>query len=85
VLAGELAVARGDHAEAFAHYDGIMRRYAKIAGNPNAGRFMAPKTALGVRLRNRFLRSRAFDWMRAYGDDAANDIDLEDYPASDGT
>ena len=45
VLAGVLAVADGDHQAAYARYDEIMRRYAKIAGNSNAGRFMAPKTA----------------------------------------
>src|SRR6201999_46500 len=33
VLAGELARAGGDHTIAFARYDEIMRRYARIAGN----------------------------------------------------
>jgi len=47
VLAGELAVADGDHTTAYARYDAIMRRYAKIAGNTNTGRFLAPKTAMG--------------------------------------
>jgi 2-polyprenyl-6-methoxyphenol hydroxylase-like FAD-dependent oxidoreductase len=81
VLAGELAVAGGDHTVAYARYDEIMRRYAKIAGHSNAGRFMAPKTALGIRARNWFLGSRAFSLMTKYGDKAANDIDLADYPA----
>jgi 2-polyprenyl-6-methoxyphenol hydroxylase-like FAD-dependent oxidoreductase len=81
VLAGELAVAGGDHTTAYARYDEIMRRYAKIAGNSNAGRFMAPKTAWGVRARNWFLGSRTFGLMMKYGDKAANDIDLVDYPA----
>jgi 2-polyprenyl-6-methoxyphenol hydroxylase-like FAD-dependent oxidoreductase len=80
VLAGELAVADGDHAAAYARYDEIMRRYAKIAGNSNAGRFMAPKTAWGIRGRNWLLGSRAFSLMMKYGDKAANDIDLADYP-----
>jgi 2-polyprenyl-6-methoxyphenol hydroxylase-like FAD-dependent oxidoreductase len=84
VLAGELAVADGDHVAAYARYDEIMRRYAKIAGNSNAGRFMAPKTAWGIRGRNWLLGSRAFGLMMKYGDKAANDIDLADYPALAG-
>jgi 2-polyprenyl-6-methoxyphenol hydroxylase-like FAD-dependent oxidoreductase len=81
VLAGELAVADGDHETAYARYDEIMRRYAKIAGNTNTGRFLAPKTAVGIRARNWFLGSRAFSLMTKFGDKAANDIDLADYPA----
>ena len=84
VLAGELAVADGDHEAAYARYDEIMRRYAKIAGNSNAGRFMAPRTAWGIRGRNWLLGSRAFGLMMKYGDKAANDIDLADYPALAG-
>ena len=81
VLASELAVADGDHTAAYARYDEIMRRYAKIAGNTNTGRFLAPRTAWGIRARNWFLGSRAFSLMVKYGDNAANDIDLADYPA----
>jgi hypothetical protein len=64
--------------------DEIMLRYAKIAGNSDAGRFMAPKTAWGIRGRNWLLGSRAFGLMMRYGDKAANDIDLADYPALAG-
>jgi 2-polyprenyl-6-methoxyphenol hydroxylase-like FAD-dependent oxidoreductase len=81
VLAGELAVAGGDHTVAYARYNEIMRRYAKIAGQSNAGRFLAPRTALGLRARNWFLGSRAFDLMMRYVDNASNDIELQDYPA----
>jgi 2-polyprenyl-6-methoxyphenol hydroxylase-like FAD-dependent oxidoreductase len=84
VLAGELALASGDHTVAYARYDQIMRRYAKVAGNTNTGRFLAPKTALGIRARNWFLGSRAFSLMMKYGDNAANDIDLAEYPALAG-
>ena len=84
VLAGELAVADGDHEAAYARYDEIMRRYAKIAGNSNAGRFMAPKTAWGIRGRNWLLGSRAFGLMMRHADKAANDIDLADYPTLAG-
>jgi hypothetical protein len=61
-----------------------MGRYAKIAGNGNAGRFMAPKTACGIRGRNWLLGSRALGLMMRYGDKAANDIDLGDCPALAG-
>ncbi|MEV0245140.1 FAD-dependent monooxygenase [Nocardia sp. NPDC050712] len=81
VIAGELALAAGDHAAAFARYDEIMRRYAKIAGNANAGKFLAPRTARGIKLRNWFLGSRMFALMSKFGDNAATDIDLRDYPA----
>lgn len=81
VLAGELAAAGGDHTAAYARYNEIVRRYAKIAGNSNTGRFLAPKTAWGIRARNWFLGSRAFNLMAKYADSAANDIDLADYPA----
>jgi 2-polyprenyl-6-methoxyphenol hydroxylase-like FAD-dependent oxidoreductase len=81
VLAGEVATADGDHTVAYARYNEIMRRYAKIAGQSNAGRFLAPRTALGIRARNWFLGSRAFDLMMKYADHAANDIELQDYPS----
>jgi len=81
VLAGELAVAAGDHTVAYARYNEIMLRYAKIAGRSNAGRFLAPRTALGLRGRNWFLGSRSFDLMMKYVANASNDIELRDYPS----
>jgi 2-polyprenyl-6-methoxyphenol hydroxylase-like FAD-dependent oxidoreductase len=81
VLAGELAVADGDHTIAYARYNQVMRRYAKIAGRSNAGRFLAPRTALGIRARNWFLGSPAFNLMLKYASNAANDIELQDYPS----
>ncbi|GAB2643401.1 FAD-dependent monooxygenase [Nocardia goodfellowii] len=80
VLAGELALADGEHTAAFARYDEIMRRYAKIASNSHAGKFLAPRTARGIKLRNWFLGSRMFALMSKFGDNAANDIDLRNYP-----
>ncbi|MET8648344.1 FAD-dependent monooxygenase [Nocardia aurea] len=79
VIAGELAL-HDDHTVAFANYDAIMRRYAKIAGRSNAGRFLAPKTGYGIALRNRFLESPLWRLMSKYSDDASNDIELRDYP-----
>lgn len=81
VLAGELAVADGEHTAAFDRYNRIMKGYAKIAGNSNAGRFLAPKTARGIRMRNWFLGSSMLTLMQKYADRATNDIDLLDYPA----
>ncbi|MFI6170118.1 FAD-dependent monooxygenase [Nocardia sp. NPDC051052] len=84
VIAGELAVANGDYTVAFARYNEIMKGYAKIMGNSNAGRFLAPKTAHGIKLRNWFFGSRMFTMMAKYADKAANDIDLRDYPTMVG-
>ncbi|MFD6351171.1 FAD-dependent monooxygenase [Nocardia tengchongensis] len=81
VLAGELAVADGDHTVAFARYEDIMKRYMRKADDARPGPFLAPKTALGLRFRNWFLGSRAFDMMLKYADSAKNDIELRDYPA----
>ncbi|MEV6278061.1 FAD-dependent monooxygenase [Nocardia sp. NPDC051832] len=81
VVAGELALADGDHTVAFERYTEIMRRYAKIAKNTSAGRFFAPRTGRGIKFRNWFLGSRMFALMTRFGDKAANDIDLKDYPA----
>ncbi|MGW0050229.1 FAD-dependent monooxygenase [Nocardia cyriacigeorgica] len=80
VLAGELALADGDHTVAFARYDEIMRRYNKIAGSSNPARFLAPKTAFGIRARDWFLNSPLFALMVKLGDKGANDIELRDYP-----
>jgi 2-polyprenyl-6-methoxyphenol hydroxylase-like FAD-dependent oxidoreductase len=80
VLAGELATADGDHAAGYARYDEIMGQYVKTTSFSNVGRFMAPKTGWGIRGRNWLLGSRAFGLMMKYGDKAANDIDLADYP-----
>ncbi|WP_280232251.1 FAD-dependent monooxygenase [Nocardia cyriacigeorgica] len=80
VLAGELALADGDHTAAYPRYDEIMRRYNQIAGASNPGRFLAPKTRFGIRVRDWFLNSPLFGLMIRFGDKGANDIDLRDYP-----
>lgn len=84
VIAGELALADGDYPVAFANYNAIMKRYAKIAGNSNAGKFLAPRTARGIKMRNWFLHSWMWNLMLKYADNAANDIDLRDYPTLAG-
>jgi 2-polyprenyl-6-methoxyphenol hydroxylase-like FAD-dependent oxidoreductase len=52
VLAGELALAGGDHTLAFARFEERFRDYASVAEKVNAGRILAPRTRLGLRLRN---------------------------------
>ncbi|RJO75892.1 FAD-dependent oxidoreductase [Nocardia panacis] len=80
ILAGELAVAGGEYTTAFARYDEIMLGYTKLADSSNAGRFFAPKTALGIRFRNWFLGSKGMDLMVRMAAKSKN-IELVDYPA----
>lgn len=58
VLAGELALAGGDHRTAFAEYENRIRSFAKgcqkISGN--AGPFFAPPTERRIRNRDRMYR-----------------------------
>ncbi|WP_433352427.1 FAD-dependent monooxygenase [Microtetraspora malaysiensis] len=80
VLAGELAEAGGDHRVAFRRYEEGFRDYAKIAKNGNAGRFLAPRTRRGIRMRNRLFRSGVlFSLMMKMTDKYATDITLKDY------
>jgi 2-polyprenyl-6-methoxyphenol hydroxylase-like FAD-dependent oxidoreductase len=53
-LAGELAAAGGDHAVAFARYQGLMAAFARGAqqGGDTTGKFLAPRTASGLRVRD---------------------------------
>lgn len=85
VLAGELAAAGGDYAVAFPRYQEMMKRYAKLADNANPGAFLAPKTKLGLRFRNWFLHSWAFDKMVQTAEKSKNAIDLKNYPEIVGT
>lgn len=83
VLAGELDAAGGDHGRAFARYDTLMHRYAKVARSGNAGPFLAPPTRLRLRLRNAMFTNRlAYRVMMRMTDAFATDIDLPDYPNS---
>ncbi|GAB2592545.1 FAD-dependent monooxygenase [Microlunatus antarcticus] len=81
VLAGELARAGGDHTVAFARYE-EFRRYARVSQKVNAGRLLAPRTRLGMRLRNLlFSVSFLFTPLMRLTDRFATDIELEDYAA----
>jgi 2-polyprenyl-6-methoxyphenol hydroxylase-like FAD-dependent oxidoreductase len=78
VLAGELQ--RGGHEAAFRRYTELMRGYAKVNKNANAGRFLAPRTRRGLWLRNRLFRwSFLFGVMVKMTDRFATDIALPDY------
>ena len=81
VLAGELAAAGGDHQRAFARYDTLMRRYAKVARSGSAGPFMAPRSPARLRLRNLMFTNRlAYRTMMRMTNAFATDIDLPEYP-----
>ncbi|WP_406374641.1 FAD-dependent monooxygenase [Streptomyces sp. NBC_00647] len=86
VLAGELALADGDHRTAFAEYETRIRDFAKgcqkISGN--AGPFFAPATERRIRSRDlvyRLLSSRLLaGFFKKLTEKAATGIELRDYP-----
>jgi 2-polyprenyl-6-methoxyphenol hydroxylase-like FAD-dependent oxidoreductase len=82
VLAGELAAADGDHAAAFRRYEDRMRDYAQRCqqGGDRTGKFLAPGSAFGLRVRNGLLGNRfLLALMLKVGKDITNKIDLPDY------
>ncbi|MFF1730986.1 FAD-dependent monooxygenase [Streptomyces sp. NPDC058247] len=87
VLAGELALARGDHRTAFAAYEAQIGDFAKgcqkISGN--AGPFFAPPTERKIRSRDRMYRLLGSRLMAGFfkrlTEKAATALDLKDYPA----
>lgn len=86
VLAGELAAANGDHTLAFARYENRIRDYAAQCqrGARSVGSFMAPRTRLGVYLRNRMLQLAYLlpgrGMMERIAMQRANGITFGDYP-----
>lgn len=82
VLAGELALADGDHDRALARFEERFRGYASISEKVNAGRVLAPRTRLGLRLRNLAFSTMALatPLLRLLERPAA-DLDLPDYEA----
>lgn len=83
VLAGELAAAQGDHALAYSRYQALLRDYARRCqkGGDTTGRFLAPPSAMAIRLRNGLLNRRFFmNLMLKMADDRTNNINLPDYP-----
>jgi 2-polyprenyl-6-methoxyphenol hydroxylase-like FAD-dependent oxidoreductase len=84
VLAGELDRCAGDVATAFARYEALLRPFlaAKQATAVRLASSFAPKTAIGVRVRDavtRLLRTPAVaDYV--IGRDLRDDLVLPDYP-----
>ncbi|MEU6742646.1 FAD-dependent monooxygenase [Streptosporangium sandarakinum] len=82
VLAGELALAGGDHRAGFRGYEELLRGYAKVAGKGDAGGFLAPATRGRIRMRNWMFRRRfLLTLMLKTTDWFATDIELKDYPS----
>ncbi|MEV4638810.1 FAD-dependent monooxygenase [Actinoplanes sp. NPDC049548] len=81
-LAGELAAAGGDHTVAFPRYEKLVGDFARRAqrGGNTTGRFLAPRTAHGIRMRNWLHNQQWFLGMvmKIAGDRSAK-IDLPAY------
>ncbi|MEU7740552.1 FAD-dependent monooxygenase [Nonomuraea sp. NPDC049158] len=82
VLAGELAVANGDHRVAFQRYEEGFREYAKVSEKGNAGPWLAPPSKGRIKMRNwMFKVSFMLKLMMKMADDFAENITLKDYPS----
>ncbi|GAA3916977.1 FAD-dependent monooxygenase [Actinoplanes auranticolor] len=85
-LAGELAAAGGDHTVAFPRYEARISRFARRAqrGGAGAGRFLAPKTAHGLAVRN-WLHNREWFMKLTYrvAGDRSGGIDLPAYEVAE--
>jgi 2-polyprenyl-6-methoxyphenol hydroxylase-like FAD-dependent oxidoreductase len=84
VLAGEIAVAAGDHRAAFASYEAKLRGYANQCQKlpPGALRGFLPRTRTAIRLRNQSMRmatARPWRGLVAKAFQKADAITLEDY------
>jgi hypothetical protein len=72
--------ANGDYRIAYERYESQFRGYAKVSQQVSAGRLLAPKTRLGMRLRNTmFSASVLFKPLMKLTDRFATDIELADY------
>ncbi|SEQ53576.1 FAD-dependent monooxygenase [Microlunatus flavus] len=82
VLAGELALTGGDHRVAFARYRERFAAYASVSEKVNAGRILAPRTRLGLRVRNLGFSTAALAApLLALLERPAANLDLPDYEA----
>ncbi|GAA5185394.1 FAD-dependent monooxygenase [Rugosimonospora acidiphila] len=81
VLAGELAVANGDHRIAYPAYERRMRQYAdRWQRGAHPGKFLAPGTGWGLWLRNSMFRTSLFRRMLISGSASmATDAGLPEY------
>jgi 2-polyprenyl-6-methoxyphenol hydroxylase-like FAD-dependent oxidoreductase len=88
VLAGELALAGGDHRKAFAAYEARISDFAKGCQKTsgNAGPFFAPATERRIRSRDRMYRLLASRPLAAFfkrlTEKSATNIKLPEYPAA---
>jgi 2-polyprenyl-6-methoxyphenol hydroxylase-like FAD-dependent oxidoreductase len=86
VLAGELAVAEGNHRTAFARYEHELRDYVEQNQKPMPGglRGFLPRTRGAIWLRNQFMRMMlALPWrglLTGGMQETANALTLKDYP-----
>ncbi|SDS10290.1 FAD-dependent monooxygenase [Actinopolymorpha singaporensis] len=82
VLAGELATAGNDHRMAFGRYEALVRDYARgcqVGGN-RTGKFLAPASRFGARMRNGMLSNRfLLNLMLKAGENVSSGIRLPDY------
>jgi 2-polyprenyl-6-methoxyphenol hydroxylase-like FAD-dependent oxidoreductase len=82
VLAGELALAHGEHRAAFAQYEQRMRAYAgrwQKAANP--GKFLAPGSRAGLWTRDTLFKRKTVRRMMVAGTKTmATDAALPEYP-----
>ncbi|MEU7165996.1 FAD-dependent monooxygenase [Streptomyces morookaense] len=81
VLATELARSGGDHQAAFRRYESALRTYAQGCqkGGDRTGKFLAPGTTLGLRLRNGLLSRRfLLDLMLRVGQEVSSGVELPD-------
>lgn len=84
VLAGELALAGGDHVTAFARYERTLRPYVTRCqeGGRGAGEFLAPPTQEAMDARNALLNDPAARAaMLGAGHDLSAAVELPDYPS----
>jgi 2-polyprenyl-6-methoxyphenol hydroxylase-like FAD-dependent oxidoreductase len=83
VLAGELALARGDHRMAFAAYEQRMRAYAgRWQKGASPGQFLAPSSAALLWLRDAMFATKTVQKMMVAGTTRlASDIELPAYGA----
>ncbi|NBE53666.1 FAD-dependent monooxygenase [Streptomyces boluensis] len=82
VLAGELARHPGDHRAAFTGYEKRLRKYAEgcQAGGDRTGKFLAPATTTGLRLRNALLSRPLFlNAMLKMGEKVSTTVALPEY------
>ncbi|AJT66989.1 hypothetical protein T261_5363 [Streptomyces lydicus] len=84
VLAGELALADGDHTAAFTRYEGLLRPYVTACqeGGRHTGEFLAPATQEAIDARNTALNDPAtVQALLDQGHTLSAALTLPDYPA----